>query len=641
VAFDDASGVAENAVCAGAFEIVDGAGMHPAPEAMLRPVMAHLEELAARHGGVLSTAGPARIAVAFRGDGRAARSAFAFARRAGALALRAHRDLRLRAGIGAHASSGPNDVVARDEAERAMGRAKPGTLLVTEAARRLAAVAHRFGPLITIPADPAARSSGPNSNDALAVQELPLAPRIAGRAGERIVIEQAIAAADVGKAQQVLFLGAAGIGKTALLQIAEAEARDRGFVVARARCAASRGLRYDAVRQAIRSVCRELISVGGTTAPWHEALGPLGVREPDRKRLRALVDDEPHDDIDVPLSRRRVILRAAILGFFAALAEKRGVCVIVDDVHRGDASSLEVFAEVGARLHGARFAVFAAGRPMQGERVLPLAKRSVLEVLDNKDVAHTAALAIGGVLPDAAADKIANKARGAPLYAALAARHLVATQLLAVTPGEVTASIDLDKYPLPGSVEVLLFAMHALLTPAARELLVACAQAGGAIGLTDAAAMLGAEAGAALAECVDKGFLVDVVGDGDGNARYAFATASERDIVAARADRASSQGWHARLADNLTARAQASGRRGPLLEERLVQHRTLADDSIRAAEASESAAEAWARMGAPDASAEHYKRALHGMWKVVSGAGSSVDEKRASHALDLAARATR
>ncbi len=635
VAFDDSTGPSEAASCIGVVDLTDGVGSRAAPESMLRAVFAHAEELASRFGGTVTTEG-SRIVASFSGNGRAARSSIAFARRAGVLATRAHRDLRMRAGVGAAPGIAHGDTSAREDAERAVNRARSGTVLVSARARRLANVAQAYGPAITIPA-------ATNQREELVVHELPPPPRMAGRAGERIVVEQAVAAADVARAQQHLILGEAGLGKTTLLDVIDAEARDRGFVIARARCGRARGaLRYDVIRQIVKSACLEMHAVTGSEAPWHQALDGLSLLPADRARIVALVDDEPHEDEAVPLSRRRLLLRAALLGFFAALAARKGLCVLVDDVHKGDASSLELLAEIAARLHASRFAVFGTSRPMQGERVLPLARRVVLEPLEPKEAAQVASFAVGGALDDGVADLIAEHSGGNALVASLLARHLVAMKLLSVSHGGVRASPDLAHYPLPPTLEVLLFAAHALLPPTvlARDALVAGAQIGCVFDADEVAIMLGAEAPAvreALSACAQQGALVD-----EGAGRFSFPSLSEREIVAARADPAVARTWHERLAGALEERAQHKGRKAVELEERLVLHWVAADDRARAAVAAENAADGWARLGAADATAEYYRRALHTQWKSLAAhpASDVVDESWAKAALGLAARAT-
>jgi serine/threonine-protein kinase len=631
VAFDDASGPAEAAVCLGQLELVDMAGAHPAPEAMIRPVAAHLEELASRFGGSVTTTG-AKVSASFTGNGRAARNAVAFARRASALAMRAHRDLRLRAAVAAQPGLAHGDNAAQVEADRVLLRANPGSVLVTDRARRLAAAAHATATSVKIPPS----ASAPEE---LLAWEVPPPPRIAGRSSERLVVEQAVAAADVGRAQQHLVLGDAGMGKSVLLDLVDAEARDRGFIVARVRCGWLRGpARYDGVRQAIRSASLELMAVNGATGPWTHALDLLNASPHDKKRLVALVDDVvPEVDEDMPLARRRVLLRASILSFFQALAERRGLCLLVDDIHRGDPSSLEVFAEVAARLHTARLVLFAAGRPLHGERVLPFAKRVVLEPLKAKDIAAAASIVAGGALADAVTDRIAKAANGNPLQAALLVKHLVAIHMLRVAGDIVTPSVDLERYPVPPNIAVQLFAAHALMGEPARNVLVAAAHLGAIFDAADVAALLGDAAPdmkEALAECVSTGALV-VVDEAAG--RYAFPTLSVRELVAGRADPAVAKGWHARFAKHLEGKADAQGRRPLHVEERIALHLAAADDKEGAALASERAAEAWARFGAVEATGEHFRRALQMRWKMLGG---NVVEEAAKRALDTAQRAT-
>lgn len=628
IAFDDASGPAETAVMVGLFDLVDAAGSHTPPEAMLRPVLAHLDELAARFDGATQVDG-GRLVATFHGNARAARHALAFARRASLIVTRSARDLRLRAGISAAPGLSHGDSTTREDAERVAGRARPGTLWLTERARRLAGVSLAWGMTLHVQG-----AGGEPNLDAL---EVPQLPRVVGRGAERLLLEQSVAAADVGRGQQLLLIGDAGLGKSTLLDLADAEARDRGFIVGRARCGARAARpRYDTVCQVIQNACLELLAVGGDAAPWHDALAPLGVKAADAARLRALVDGTPFaSDAEIPLSRRRVLLRAAVHAFFQQLVDRRGASVLLDDVHLADAPSLDLFAEVAARLGAARFLILAASRPAQGERVLPLARRAVLGPMEPKELQAVAAQAIAAALPLAVAEKLALHAAGSPLFAASLARHLVRVHLLRVVGGDAVPSPDLERFPLPPTLGVVLFAAHALLSAPARALLLAAAPAGQRIepvSLALAAGLEGASAAqSGLLECVAGGALVlDEASD-----TFSFPTGTERELAAAR------------VAPDVLAAQQR--RVLAWLEARPAHERTLAEtallthcaedagDAEAAAVAAEHAAEAAARVGAADAMGERYRDALRARWRTLRV--DAITEDAARRALALAARA--
>lgn len=628
IAFDDSSGTTELAVMVAVLELVDSAGTHPPPPSMARPVLAHLDELATRLGGELVAEG-AHIVVSFRGNARAARGALAYARRARLTVARSARELRLRGGISATSGVAHGDTSARDEAELIVGRARPGTLWISERGRMMAGVALPWGTTLH------AHGAGGVVVHAL---EVPPLPRVEGRAAERLAIEQCIAAADVGSGQQLLFIGDAGMGKSTLLELAGAEARDRGFVVGRARCGRSAALEHhDAVRQVIRDACRELLATDGRKGAWHDALAMLGMSEVDRARLRSFVDDERAASNEaVPLARRRVLLRAAIIAFFNHLVDRRGVCVLLDDVHAADAPSLDLFAEVGARLGEARFLLFAASRPARGERVLPLARRAVLGPMEAKDLHAVAAQAIGGQLPAAAFDVVAARAGGNPLFAALLARHLVRVHLLSVVGEEAVASADLPRFPAPPSLGVLSFAAHALLPEDGRRLL----QAAAALGQVVDAELLAHAVGAASVDEV-RARLRSLAGTGaltldEVNDDLAFPTMTERDLVAARSDPQTVAEQQQRLWEWLAARPD---------EHRTPRHDALAahlamslGDYAHAADAAERAAAHAQRQGMVDAMAERFREALHARWRHLRLEPLSDDQAR--RALELAGSAT-
>jgi tetratricopeptide (TPR) repeat protein len=641
----------EVATCVGAIErlVADTAsapksGGHaaakPAPDATVTPLLKGLEELAARFGGTVALDGH-RLTASFAGSGRATRGALAFARRAGLLVERVEPGLRLRAAVAATPNS-RSETPGRDHAQRLLARARPGQLLVSDGARGLAAVAQAWLPTDTDEA-----------------WELPPAPRMAGRAAERLLIEQAWIRAEAGKGQQQLFLGGPGTGKSTLLDVVEAEARDRGFVVARVRGAASSlRLPTDGVRQAIETACLDAIAADGESGPWHDALDALGLDPHGRGRVQALVDRplEPSDADEVPLPRRRLLLRAAVHAVFRALAEQRGVCLLVDDVHLGDPWSLALFAELGARLQSARFAIFATGQPVKGERILPLAKRATLGPLERRDAAGVAAQAVGAPLPDGVADRLVAAAGGNPLFTARLATHLVRTAFLRHQDDGVVASAAFGRHALPTELGVLFFAAHALLPDGARRLLETAAPLGQ---VTErpvlAAACPDVDLESAVAACVEAGVLVD-----DG-ARLAFRSVTELEAVRSRVGPDDRRAAHRRAAAALrasTPKGNAPAKRvdrsidrgvdrppdGMSVEReaRLSAHLRAAGEASDAALHAERAADGWSRLGVVEATPELYRRALGRRLRAVANlSGAPGDEDHARRALGLAARATR
>jgi len=181
------------------------------------------------------------------------------------------------------------------------------------------------------------------------------------------------------KAAQVL-LGEGGVGKTALLEVVQTFARDRGFLTGFARGArVKEALALDVLRQLVKGVCLDLLARERLTGVWSRAVDLCGLSAAYAARLKAIIDDEGDVALrDVPATRRRSVLKAAVLAFFEKLCDRAPVLLVVDDQHKGDAQSFEILAELGARLGSRRLAVIIAGRPLQGERVMPLAKRVTL-----------------------------------------------------------------------------------------------------------------------------------------------------------------------------------------------------------------------------------------------------------------------
>ncbi len=293
-----------------------------------------------------------------------------------------------------------------------------------------------------------------------------------GRREEVRRIERLLAAARAGESGALLIHGAAGIGKTALLDYAAEQAE----------CArdaeAIRVLRVEGVESETE------LAFGGL----HQLLLPVldvlpKLPAPQAGALRAifgLSDDTVHDRFTVGL---------AALSTLAEAACERPVLCLIDDVHWLDRPSADALAFVARRLHaegvvmlfGLRDeAAFDAGGPrLKGIPRLPLAG------LD-RPAADTL---LAGLLPPVA-DRIAAQAQGNPL----ALRVLAA----ALTPGQRAGrlgplGLPEAASPLPGRMTELLADRVRAMPDATRAVLTVAAadDTGELAAVVQAAARLG------------------------------------------------------------------------------------------------------------------------------------------------------
>ncbi|MDQ4021097.1 MAG: AAA family ATPase [Actinomycetota bacterium] len=162
---------------------------------------------------------------------------------------------------------------------------------------------------------------------------------IVGRRRELDALRGWLGAACDGAGRLVLCVGEPGIGKTRLAQELAGIALASGTAVAWGRC----------------------VEADGAPAywPWRQVLRSLGV-DPDTVLA---------GDVESPEDRFRVFdgVTEAVLG----VADKSGLVVILDDIHRGDESSLLVLGHLADQLANARLLVFAAFRDVEPTSVLP------------------------------------------------------------------------------------------------------------------------------------------------------------------------------------------------------------------------------------------------------------------------------
>lgn len=640
----------ELAVIAGLVEAQRAGVSGPADADQRRAAFGVVDDIAARHGAhnavVQKSQDSGRFAVIVSGAGAIA-AAVAFARQNTALAARAGPEILLRLGVAAdEAALGVDTARVRATADVLVDNAVPGTTVITDVARKRGGL------------PPVARSATvPLREGNTLAHELVIARRLPGRATEIAAIDALFddvlrpASAAEKRTTQLMLLGDGGIGKSALIEVGVGLAKDRGFVVGRAHGAQVRSPpALSVLRQLIKSVSIDVLlgegQLGSGATSWSRALEFVGVPAAYARRVRALVDDDGDGD-DVPATRRRAVMKAAVITFFEKLCERGPVLLAVDDQHAGDAISFEFLAELGARMSDRRLVVLVAGRPVQGERVLPLAKRVIVPPLGTDDVVAMAVQLLGGKLPDQLQAFLIARALGNPLVVRLLLRHLIA--LRALTPSAAGPEVqgDLYKLALPTNPTALIHANHALFPPPAQQLLTALAQLGVVVdvGFIARCGIGGADGAAHLRGLCEAGVL-DVMSVGEraawrGEAGEAdllvFRSLVEWETAAGRADAALVRPVHERaaavLADELRARFTLP------TAERLVKHLVALGQKDAIVDVSAQAGARAMTLGLFDVATEHHKRVLAGEWRALTPGPDA--EARAERVLRVAAQACR
>jgi len=335
----------------------------------------------------------------------------------------------------------------------------------------------------------------------------PWAPGVVGaglveRDRELGEIDRALTGAVAGEGWLVLLEGPAGIGKTALLDVARDRAGGAGVAVAGARGAElERGFTYGVVRQLLEptvraadAAARERLLAGAAALAMPAVLGS---------------DAASGDPVDQTF--------AVVHGLYwlvANLAMEAPLVLLVDDVHWADPQSLRFLVYLARRLEGLAAAVIASVRTCDsgsdqelvgGLEGSPGARVVVPEALSDAGVGSVLGAAFGRVADAGFARACRGATGGNPLFVCEVAAALIADGI------EPTA--DATAHVLtagPQAIARVTLARLGRLSEHAVGLARAIAALGGDASLPRAASLAGLDGGQALA-ALDALIAADVV----------------------------------------------------------------------------------------------------------------------------------
>ncbi|MFF7300552.1 AAA family ATPase [Streptomyces sp. NPDC008265] len=268
------------------------------------------------------------------------------------------------------------------------------------------------------------------------------AGRLLGRDAELSALATAADRARSGQAQVVLISGEAGIGKSSLLEAALRQLRGQGWLTAYGNCPETEG--------------------APPGRAWFDMLPRLAEQAPPdtyADELAPLLAPGTDDTAQDGSPARRFRLHTALRDWLGHTARQRPLAIFLDDLHRGDQESLELFLLCAEQLPDTMLLLVGSYRTGEGDLTAALARLAArsprrLQLAGLTDAQSTALLrSVATGISDRAATALAERAGGNPFY-------LKESSLLLVDEGEEQAMAR-----IPQGVHDVLRRRLALLAP--------------------------------------------------------------------------------------------------------------------------------------------------------------------------------
>ncbi|MEV7612615.1 BTAD domain-containing putative transcriptional regulator [Streptomyces sp. NPDC089799] len=231
--------------------------------------------------------------------------------------------------------------------------------------------------------------------------------RLLGRDGELALLATAADRAHTGRAQVVLISGEAGIGKSSLLDAALRQLPGQGWLVGSGQCPETEGAPPG------RAWFDMLPDLARTAPPgtYTDELAPL--LAPGTTGAPGRTDGSP---------AQRFRLHRALLGWLRDTALRQPLAIVLDDLHRGDRESIELFLLCAEQLRDVPLLLVGSYRTGEGDLTEALARLAscspVRLALGGLSDAQAKALLrrVATGMTDRAATALAERAGGNPFY---------------------------------------------------------------------------------------------------------------------------------------------------------------------------------------------------------------------------------
>jgi len=494
-------------------------------------------------------------------------------------------------------------------AQRLEAAAAPGKILVSASVKRLTDRAVRYRDLPPINVKGKVEPIAIYEVEGLWQQDKKEHEVFVGRRAELGKIEQLLKQLKVGKPGGMVFLGEPGMGKSALLEEAARLCAAAGIrtSVARARKMFAPG-ELELLRDTVFGVCGRQPQNDAEADALLDELSNLKVNAQDILRLKHLFGSGTLQRGYDREEMRRLALSALTNALLQVARTQKGLCIVLDDAHLGDASSLQYFDEVTRLAQGTPFGIIAMARGGQAERVLKRVPRIELTPMPASDLLAVVRQQLGGSsVPDELGRIIEERAEGNPFIAGEIVRTLMETGALELRGGAWQLSRSSGPLEVPDSIAQLVSARFDLLNPNTRAFL-RCAAIHGRIFPVELVAQALEDAqvdvAAAVAEARNKSLLVDVV---QPQGCLQFRQEFVHQLIAKSVNETDRKHLHGRLADALEL-GLPSGDSHPA--EAMARHSLAAGRTRKAATYFSLSAERLASKSALPAAIEAYQKAI-------------------------------
>jgi serine/threonine protein kinase/tetratricopeptide (TPR) repeat protein len=475
-----------------------------------------------------------------------------------------------------------------DRAAELAAAAAPGEVLAGPAVRAVLEEGVRFGAATELAWGTACRVEGLGG----VVRTVPFTGRVDALAAAQAVVDAVKAGSGGGQ----LFVGAAGMGKSRLLE-AVAERASRASPLRHVRVSAA-DLEAAGAMGLMRSVLTEVARTLGPS-PEGAPLQPLTTLGFSAQEVASLWRRLSHGGPSGQMQAGDL----AVVEALKRAAQPSGLLLLVDDLHRADAASVELLASVLAT-PGSAVALVGTAVPDAVPPALTL-PMFLLQGLPRPELRALLAAAFGAPPGPEVERLVATRAHGNPSFALELMRALVERGAVQRLGGVWQAPGPLDEAVLPDSLDLALGARLDLLPAFAQRFLTRAAVEGGTFSSPLVQASLEGEAPGAEAQevLVADGWLVPVP---ERPGAFRFALELARQVLLGRLPASALRRAHQELAEALGRDVFASE---PGREVRIADH-LLAAGAPTATAACERAGERLAARGEWRPATEYFRRAM-------------------------------